>query len=398
MTTTAIEIVRTCVSQSAPPQALLALSLRLLHRLLPHAPTAAVASASAAALFIELLATDAPPMTAAAAPDVANLADPNADVSTAADTAAARAASAPNSASLPTALPLHAGGRARVAAEDDSMLEPYISRERLRVCVALLVHGGEGLRAGVAARLAEQPWACGLCARALLGRLRLGLRAAREPTDAAAILTEFGGGGGWVDEVVDDDDAIVVLASRRVHVTLGAPPDSSASRAAELAIADESGTKLAARAVMVAVVPLALGLCEALGAHDMQLRRAVEWQLAGGAAGIPVALMPHLAVPPLPPPAPPLQRTSPEKETEAPDAAAAVPSNVATPNLAITLLGVTVELPSVAWDAVLLARERLQLITRNCVASPEVRAIMPQWSTLLSCMIVLLLGGALPLL
>ena len=286
------------------------------------------------------------------------------------------------------------------AAELAAALGPRVTIERYRLCLALLEHGGQPLRERVVARLKARPWLCALCARALLGRLRLGAAAARTPS---ALPPPLDGDGGIDDD--DDDDALVVLAARSVPPSLRA---HAHAQAWALGGADASAlpSVAAERRAQAAVVPLALGLCEGLGAHDgaptAALRRALVWQLQGGGGGHEALLPPPIEVPKTAPPWWFVWAALDETGTTAPQTAASTEggrwgrATTAQPaerpemlRLELSWLGRRLEMtrPSALWRWYGQPRWEGMIVA--------FAAALPRQTTVLSCALIMLMGGLL---
>ena len=134
-------------------------------------------------------------------------------------------------------------------------------------------------------------WLGGLCARALLGRVRAGLRAARSPllTPASAAA----GGGEEPGYKLERFVQQLVGASEDLDGGTGALCTSACALEPGLGGGDDGGVDGEARlraAETAAALPAAVQVCDALRVLvDEKLRASVEWQLAGHRAAAPGA-------------------------------------------------------------------------------------------------------------
>lgn len=337
-----IELCRACLRHSDPlPPRVLRLALRLLRGVIHNTPQASCSSQSAASFLVELLASDA---------FFENVGGGN----RAGDAAAGRTVSTSGFSS--------AGLR----------------HERLEICAALLNVGQLPLRRLVEATLKERPWLAGLCARALLMHIRIGLQAARSPLltgrsygSASSVSRRHADTAvdvGWIEitikrllgssnhsttsEVSACEQACQLDVGVAVDTPLPAVPE--AARTAELAQA-------------VAALPVAVSVCEALHLwEDDRLRGAIEWQLAGSLRSIDTETLPSAQPRPVlgfdPPPLAAAHASFPSATP------AAAPVHIST---------------SAARDALLVNGWRWAF------------GAMPRWTTTLSCALILLMGGML---
>ena len=250
-----VDVARACVRDAPPPPAFLALTLRLLRALLPDAPPSAAQTAAAAALVVELLTTDAPRANAVEAG--------------AAEAGAAEATA--GGAEVAGSVDVAQGG---VETRLDPQLSSQLALERLRLCHALLARGGDSLRQQISARLAQHRWLGVLCARGLLWRMQIGTLASRSP------LAAEGAPQAAAEDDDDDDQLVLLVAWLRPPGGLPHPR----APAADGHTVDGEARRAVARA-RAAALPLAVDLCEALGASQLGLRATIGWQLSGGVLG-----------------------------------------------------------------------------------------------------------------
>lgn len=352
---------------------LLPLALRLLRSLLPQASAEVLSSSAAADMVIDLLASHAA------------LADGAAGVAGHPSTDAASKRWPPD----------------ELAAD--------IGRQRLEVCAALLRAGADTLRRRVETKLMQCPWLGGLCARALLEHLRQGVRAARSPllaparrpsaSELSALREAQGGEGratrGRLEELVRDSagwqvrDGIWRCAvTSQLDAGLG-PSVSGCADGASL------GTETALAAQAAAALPAALHVCELLQLWgDTRLRGAVEWQLAlGMAAEAKGATSLGRSAPPsrilgATPPRSSSARGLPSQ----PPAASSDDRAEATWEAAPRAPAVTT-LADAAAAAVFLGEDLLRSLWHR--SRSAALGALPRLSSVLSCGLILLVGGAL---
>lgn len=185
--------------------------------------------------------------------------------------------------------PAHGGQhRLPIATEADARFtRACAERERLHFCDIALRIGSSALCQLVDGQFAQHPDTRARCVNALLKHIRRGARAARSfPVllanlgmgPPAASPTGDADGHCGVDEMAraiaaaagDDEDAACLYASwgamSRCKSTDALPPHWPSSHTRALAME-------------VAVLPVALRVCEALAVSDAALRDAVDWQL-----------------------------------------------------------------------------------------------------------------------
>jgi len=309
----------------------------------PHAPLSAIHSAATASLVVDLLASDG------GVPD-----DDDATAGT------------PTPAATPAA--------AVTPAAD--------AHERLRLCAHLLEAGGAPLRQAVELAFRERPWLGGLAARGLVFRVRYGLRAARSPllpppSSRPSRTRTPSHSSTTVEAIVDalllgaaDDGADAqLLRAACISAAVPATPAESAEAAQGAAVA------------AAAALPPAVQICEALGMGGTRLRATVEWQLAGllsatngGGARMPILLANAML--------------GGVGDADSSSARAGKQPEKAPAPRATTNARLPTDLDMGEGEDGILTNRVSWFATATLVRT------MPHWTTVLSCALVLLAGGA----